>query len=72
METQDFSALKEEYDSLLVGIGGKVRVLEPGNEYDGVSEGINSAGELLVRREDGTLTSVYAGEVSVRGIYGYV
>ena len=26
----------------------------------------------LVEREDGTITEVYAGEVSVRGLYGYV
>lgn len=29
-------------------------------------------GELLVEKEDGTITEVYAGEVSVRGLYGYV
>ena len=29
-------------------------------------------GELLVQREDGSVEAVYAGEVSVRGIYGYV
>lgn len=72
LETQDFSRLKEVYNELLVGIGGTVKVLEPGNEYTGISEGINDRGELLVRREDGTLEAVYAGEVSVRGIYGYV
>lgn len=72
LKTQDMSALRDEYNSLLAGIGGRVRVLEPGNEYDGVSEGINERGELLVRREDGTVEAVYAGEVSVRGIYGYV
>lgn len=72
LETQDFSQLQKEYNDLLAGIGGPVRVLAPGNEYDGISEGINSRGELIVRREDGTRESVYAGEVSVRGIYGYV
>ena len=34
--------------------------------------GINNGGELLVRKADGSETAVYAGEVSVRGIYGYV
>ncbi|MDO4323707.1 MAG: biotin--[acetyl-CoA-carboxylase] ligase [Lachnospiraceae bacterium] len=72
LETQDFSLLRKPYNDLLIGIGSKVRVLEPGNEYDGISEGIDEMGELLVRREDGTLEKVYAGEVSVRGIYGYV
>lgn len=72
LETQDFSLLKDEYNGMLAGRYGRVRVLTPGNEYNGISEGINDLGELQVRREDGTLTSVYAGEVSVRGIYGYV
>ena len=34
--------------------------------------GINDQGELIVERQDGTVEEVYAGEVSVRGIYGYV
>lgn len=72
IETQDLSLLKDEYNNLLVGIGGAVRVLAPGNEYNGISGGINSSGELMVTREDGTVEKVYAGEVSVRGIYGYV
>lgn len=71
-ETQDLSGLMEEYNEMLAGRGGMVRVLEPGNEYCGISEGINSQGELLVRKEDGSVTAVYAGEVSVRGLYGYV
>ncbi len=72
METQDMSLLQEEYNDLLAGKDGAVRVLEPGHEYDGVSRGINERGELLVESGDGTVRQVYAGEVSVRGIYGYV
>lgn len=72
METLDFSVLKEAYDSLLVNRGGEVRVLDPKGEYAGISRGINSAGELLVELPDGSERAVYAGEVSVRGIYGYV
>lgn len=70
--SQNLAFLKEEYNGLLAGKGGRVRVLEPGKEYSGISEGINDYGELLVRREDGSCEAVYAGEVSVRGIYGYV
>lgn len=33
---------------------------------------INETGELLVRKEDGEEETVFAGEVSVRGIYGYI
>ena len=68
----DLSAVMERYNELLLNRGRKVRVLEPGHEYTGMAEGIDSMGELLVRREDGTLARVYAGEVSVRGVYGYV
>ncbi len=72
LQTRDLSLLTEEYNELLAGRCGSVRVLEPGNEYTGIAEGINERGELQVRREDRTLVSVYAGEVSVRGIYGYI
>lgn len=68
----DLSAVMDRYNELLLNRGRAVRVLEPGNEYTGVAEGIDTLGELLVRREDGTVSRVYAGEVSVRGIYGYV
>ncbi len=68
----DLSLLKDDYQSLLAGLGEKVRVLSPGDEFEGISEGINAAGELLVRRADQSLVPVNAGEVSVRGIYGYL
>ena len=49
-----------------------MRVLDPKGEYRGISRGINSTGELLVEQEGGAVEAVYAGEVSVRGVYGYV
>lgn len=71
-KTQDLSLIKEEYNGLLAGNGCEVRVLDPKGEFTGISRGINHQGELLVEKEDGALMEVYAGEVSVRGIYGYV
>ena len=62
----------EEYEAILVNRGRQVRVLDPKGEWTGTAQGINSRGELLVCREDLTVEAVYAGEVSVRGIYGYV
>ena len=50
----------------------EVCILETGNEYKAYALGINEKGELLVRLEDGTIKQVYAGEVSVRGVYGYI
>lgn len=72
LEVQDLSFIQEEYNGRLVNRNKEVLVLEPGNEYQAVARGINSKGELLVVKEDGSEEAVYAGEVSVRGIYGYV
>lgn len=70
--TKDLSCIMEEYNARLVSAGRNVRVLDPKGEYTGEAIGINAQGELRVRKYDGEITNVYAGEVSVRGIYGYV
>ncbi|WP_338106638.1 biotin--[acetyl-CoA-carboxylase] ligase [Mordavella massiliensis] len=72
MKEGDLSGLRDDYNALLVNVGEQVRILEPGHEYNAISSGINGKGELLVTREDGRQEAVFAGEVSVRGIYGYV
>ena len=72
LETMDLSGQKELYESFLVNKGRVVEVLDPKGEWQGTAIGIEKTGELLVRREDGSVEAVYAGEVSVRGIYGYV
>ena len=70
--TGDLAGLQEAYNGLLVNCGRQVHVLDPKGEFQGLSRGINQMGELLVEREDGTVTAVYAGGGSVRGVYGYV
>ena len=72
LETLDLSGLKEAYQNHLQGVGNEVRVLDPAGEYTGISHGINDKGELIVEKENGEKVRVYAGEVSVRGLYGYV
>lgn len=72
LKTEDLSALCEEYNGLCVNRGREVRVLKPREDCMGVAEGINEKGELAVRKADGSMEYVYAGEVSVRGLYGYV
>lgn len=72
LETEDLSALRRDYNELCVNVGHEIRVLDPGKEYTGTTDGINERGELVVRRADGSEVCVYAGEVSVRGLYGYV
>jgi len=71
-ETENLQFMKETYCSKLVNLNKEVRVLEAEGAFKGVALGIDEGGQLLVRKEDGSLVSIYAGEVSVRGLYGYV
>ena len=72
VKTEDLSGLQELYNSMLVNLDRDVKVLEPGNEYEAHALGINKTGELIVRTAEGEEKEIYAGEVSVRGVYGYV
>lgn len=71
IQTQDLSNLVKEYDSNLANRGNKVRVLDPLEPYEGVAQGITNRGELIVDTWE-SRRLVSSGEVSVRGIYGYV
>ena len=71
-EIGDLSFMVSMYDGYLVNKDKEVRVLDPKGEFTGTADGINDYGELIVQKEDGSFTRVDSGEVSVRGIYGYV
>ena len=71
-KTEDMSLLRETYENMLANKERCVYVLDPQQPYQGVAKGITDAGNLIVVREDGTTCEVYSGEVSVRGLYGYV
>ena len=71
-EEKDLSFIQDEYNERLINKGKEVRVLEPEHEYTAYAKGISRTGELLVVMEDGTEKEIYAGEVSVRGIFGYI
>ena len=70
--SQSLAEFMEEYNAYLISFDKEVRVLDPKGEFDGISKGINNNGELSVLLSDGSIVAVYAGEVSVRGLYGYV
>lgn len=71
-QEHSLAGLLEPYNRLLVSRDREVCVLDPKGDYRGISRGVNTRGELLVELADGRVTEVYAGEVSVRGVYGYV
>ncbi len=72
VQAGDLQPVLEEYQALLVNLNREVTVLDPKGAYHGVARGITGTGELVVDTEDGERREIYAGEVSVRGIYGYV
>lgn len=73
-ETQDMSELKTAYEAVLVNMGQPVRVLdpEPAKNFEGIARGIDNRGELLVETPDQKKVAIFSGEVSVRGLYGYI
>ena len=72
-QTQDFSKLHDAYEAGLVNRGRFVHVLDPRTPFTGTAVGINKLGELLVEPDDGSaVRTIASGEVSVRGVSGYV
>ena len=73
---QDFPARKAEYlaryraDCLTVG--REVRLIQKGQTRTAFAEAIDDEFALVVRHPDGTRETVTAGDVSVRGLLGYV
>ena len=62
----------EEYRSLCVNIGKTVAIYENGISYRAQAVGIDKSGALEIVIANGTKRLIESGEVSVRGIYGYV
>lgn len=71
LKTEDLSGLVKEYNSHLVNLHQIVKVLDPKEPFEGKAMGITPRGELIVDTWE-SRRLVSAGEVSVRGVYGYV
>lgn len=65
------AAIMEQYRADCVTLGKEVRLMT-GDHPRGTALDVTEDGSLLVRLDDGTITAVNSGEVSVRGLYGYV
>ena len=68
---ENMSLMKDEYERLLVNCDREVTVIEKSGSYNGIARGITELGELIVET-DGEFKTIRSGEVSVRGVYGYV
>ena len=71
LQTEDLSAISKQYDAYMVNRNQPVKVLDPKDTYEGTARGITTRGELLVDTWE-SRKLVSSGEVSVRGIYGYL
>ncbi len=71
LSSEDLSEFVKEYNSYMVNLNQSVRVLDPREPFEGKARGITARGELLVDTWE-SRRLVSSGEVSVRGIYGYI
>lgn len=65
------SAFFEEYCKNCITLGKEIKAVTPGGEIRGVAKAVNGDGSLRVLCGEKTLT-LFASEVSVRGVMGYI
>lgn len=66
------SGFLKTYRDLSCTLGQEVQVLAPTETFTGTALDVDVDGVLLIRMKDGTIRRVLAGDVSVRGMMGYV
>ena len=66
------SALMAEYKRNCITLGKDIQVLRADSIRPGKAIDLDEDGGLIVEYSDGTKETVASGEVSVRGMYGYV
>ena len=71
VEQRGIEGILEAYTAHCVTLGARVQVSGAVN-LTGTAETIDGTGALMVRAEDGELRRVLSGDVSVRGVMGYV
>lgn len=66
------ASVLSHYRQDCITLGNPIRLIRGDEERFGTALDIDAAGGLVVRFEDGTIQTVTSGEVSVRGMYGYL
>ena len=72
IDTEDMSRLADDYNKLLINRGRDVKLIDKNDERILRALGIDDMGRLIVENDIGGIETVISGEVSVRGLYGYV
>lgn len=68
----NLSFVLEKYKAYSVTLSKQVKVSGPVESFEGTAVDIADDGALLVELKNGTIRKVFSGDVSVRGIAGYV
>ena len=71
VERDGFAGIAEDFRRTCITLGSQVNVIGTEDSFTGVAVDVDVTGALLVRTE-GELRRVLAGDVSVRGVMGYV
>lgn len=66
------SEIIAEYKKYSLTLDSRVRAIYQSAEIVGQAIDITDEGELIIRDDDGQVHTIMSGEVSVRGLYGYV
>ena len=72
LETGDTAAYLDHYRRCCVNLGKQVQLISPQGRTQALALDVDEQFGLVVRLEDGTERVVRSGEVSVRGMDGYV
>lgn len=72
LEKDGLGGIMPRYRGRSVTLGARVQVIGVEESFTGVAEDIDPTGALMVRDDSGALRRVLSGDVSVRGMMGYV
>ena len=64
--------IMQQYRSLCMTLGQSISIVRADDIQYATALELDDDGGLIVRLSDGTITTVSSGEVSVRGMYGYL
>ena len=62
----------DQYRQDCITIGQEISVVRGDSVRHGTAMDVDAEGALIVRYSDGTAEAVNSGEVSIRGMYGYI
>lgn len=72
LKTGSISQFISEYKEQSAVIGREVNIISSNTQHKGKVLNISEEGQLIIQLEDGTIKEIISGEVSVRGLEGYI